>query len=343
MKKFFIVVFVTMLISLISGCHIRYDKINEKIKHISFEEYGYVFFTSNEIIDDQTSYHLTDIFENLLINNDISYDFLNFEYQVTDDALFALVNYLLDEEGYFYQAFVIYDFIDHNILSWELLPPTVSVNNSNYYLTVDDNQYVLVYSMQEHLLSVYTIEDGIVNKEDFMLSDDEGLVTDYFVKDNTFVRLNYEEVFDAFHYLNHEVVAYEISDFDILYRFHETINQNDETYDVYITDMLTIKNSNDDVYFESELFSLYETSYVGIEVNQIVEDMTNADYKTALNRFDVYVSSTHIYIAYQYNQGFLMNTSLLGETPCLIFRFDFETNSLKYIGLQESFIAVYQK
>ncbi|QLY39985.1 hypothetical protein HF295_03565 [Hujiaoplasma nucleasis] len=238
------------------------------------------------------------------------------------------------------QAIIMYDFIKQETIHFELLTPSSSINNSNYVIGIDEWQNMWLYSQQDHNLVLYTNTGSVITQTNIVRNKVDGRIS-YMVDQGMFIRYIVDDeniaFIDAYDYINLEEKIISINPNIISEDSQKTIFFNNNMYNVSINDMLSIKDKDNKVYFETTIMTLYESSNLGIQANKILIDL---DQENDPNQFGFSLVNNEIYLYYKYNLGFLFNKSLLGSSPYLIFRFDFETNSLKYIGLNDDIYYV---
>lgn len=326
------------------GCQYNmYSDFNEQLQDIEFEETGYLFFTPEEFYDGELRYGLTDIFTQELVDNDIDYDFVNYLFSLVEDTLFAVVNFARNQDGTFHQAIIVYDFIELKVLYFELLAPKISVNNGNYQWEVDTWNNFLLYSDQDNSLSIYSLDGNTVNKEVITFSEKEDDLI-YFFYQGKLIRYSYIQgtrvIIDAYDYINKEEYTNEINS-DIANETPEIfVNYDGIEYKISMYPEFILIDENNNEYYKEDILILYKTSSVGEKANDLLKEL---NLESEPSHYDFYCSETDIYLTFIYERGFLFNRNILGESPFLIFRFDPESQTLKYIGLYERFIAVYRK
>ena len=352
MKKVMMICLVLLGAIFLSSCEInRFSEFNKRAEEIEFEETGYIFFTAKKYIDQENEYQLENIFKEVLENNDVTYEYVRFTYGIIENVLFTKITYGSDEDDNIYQAIVMYDFLAGETIYFELLEPRKTLTySSNYQFHIDKWGNILLYSMYDATLSIYTIDDHIIYKEVFDLPMMDTNLW-YIVKEGLFIRYIIEEAklskIDTFDYINKE--NYEgdigIDDIDLINGYmppYVEINQEKHTYYVDSTTYktLTITDENNQVIVNEEILSLYEQSNAGKKINDIFNDLEFQNLPEPEYRY--IFTKDEIYITFEYNQGFLLNRSLLGQTKYFIFRVDIETKTLKYIGLKDDILTIYK-
>ena len=344
MKKIMILFIAIIGLVPLFGCQYNmYSDFNKQLEEIEFEETGYIFFTPEDIYDGDKRYSLTEIFSQELVDNDTDYDFVNYHFSLVENTLFAVVNFDRDNDGTFYQAIIVYDFIEQKTLYFEKLAPKISVNNGNYQWEVDTWNNFLLYSDQDNSLSIYSLEGNTVNKEVITLTEKEDGLS-YFFYQGILIRVKFMQgtiaIIDAYDYINKVEYNEEIST-EVINETHATfVSYDGMQYRVYFGENLILTDEENNEFYKEDILTLYETSTVGEMVYDILKEL---NLESDPSHYDLYCSETDIYFTFIYERGILFNRNILGESPYLIFRFDPESETLKYIGLEERFVAVYKK
>lgn len=342
MRKIIMILLIFTTMIPLMGCQInQYDGFNDQLREIEFEENGYIFFTDDTMIDGNQTYSLKNIFTEELVKNSLEFDFVNYEITVIEDVLFAVVSFRFDQENQLYQAIIVYDFIELKTLYFEQLPPNKKVNDRGYEWQVDEWYNFILYSEDDNFI-IYQLENNIINKEDFIRPEDNHLLR-YRIFEGKFIRYTSIEgtltVIDTYDYLNKEEYVGNIN-INILEEISpEIINYDGKKYQLSVDIEILLEEDNN-VLLKKDVIDLYKTSVVGNQVNELLKELNLESDPTY---YQLYISNNDIYLYFVYERGFLFNRNILGKTPYIIFRFDLETEKLIYIGLEESFVAIYNK
>ncbi len=345
LNKMFIMVIVFSILLFLSACDYNgLDPLNEQIETIEIEEDGYIFFTIDSYINGDDQYNFKELTAAMFEQEQIEYEFIVFSYTLSDHLVYALINYAWDEDEKLKQAIAIYDFIDDTFIYFEQLPLTSTMYDRQYIIGADMPGIMWLYDEFHQALVLYEyINDEIIVRkiqfeqfeESHTVMNDNGVFT-RFQTDPAQFTVN---VIDSYDYINDIWVETSLDFEELGILQPDFIQVGDHMYQVEITEKLTITDEHHDIYFESDLVTIYQTSKDGMMIENILTDLNMDDEPTYLNLF---VSQNNIYLIVQYERGLFMNKSLLGKSHDIIFRFDVETQTLKYIGYVDSLCDVYK-
>lgn len=346
LNKIFKMIMVFSILMFLSACNYNgFDSFNKKIETIEIEEDGYIFFTNDSYIDGNNQYNFTKLAESMFDQKQIEYEFIVFSYALNEHLVYALINYAWDEDENLKQAIAIYDVLHDAFIYFEQLAPTSTMYDRQYMLGTyvpnimwlydEFQQQLILYEYIDHDIILRTIQFAQFESSHVVM-DDNGVLTRFQV-DTAKLTV---DVIDSYDYMNDMWVEKSLSydELGILQPF--SIQVGDHTYQVEFTEKITITDQQLHVYFESDVFTIFQTSKVGVMIENMLIDLDMDDEPTNLRLF---VSQNEIYLVVQYERGFFMNKALLGKSHDIIFRFDVETLTLIYIGYVDSLYDVYKK
>lgn len=167
------------------------------------------------------------------------------------------------------QAIIMYDFIKQETIHFELLTPSSSINNSNYVIGIDEWQNMWLYSQQDHNLVLYTNTGNVITQTNIVRNKVDGRIS-YMVDQGMFIRYIVDDeniaFIDAYDYINLEEKIISINPNIISEDSQKTIFFNNNMYNVSINDMLSIKDKDNKVYFETTIMTLYESYKVSKQI-----------------------------------------------------------------------------
>ena len=212
------------------------------------------------------------------------------------------------------------------------------------YIHIDEWQNILCYNSQDNTLSHYLIEGATVRKETFNRPAKDAVLLSTFYQGKFIRYVNNGGLLttvDIFDYLNKtEFTNYINLDKVFNYPRSKLIQDGEMTYTVDFNEGFLILNEQEEVVFKEDKLTLFDSSAMGIKINEILKDLKQ---EATPRLFYFYIFDNNIYLLYKYQQGFLFNKNLFGETPYLIFRFDIAAQTLKYLGLEEDIKVIYRK
>lgn len=352
MRKSIFLMMTHMMILLLSGCELNmYDAFNQAVQNIEAEASGYVFFTDHYMIDGDSLVNLDDVFERLLREENIETEILYYDYHIVGDLIYAIIKYALDDDGIYQQVIVMYDFIKETLLYTELLPTYEPIRlNRVYDIFVDAHQNMLLSGTEDQALILYQREDDTIIKTviERPFIHEQTIIS---IKNHVYIRYQasidpetntYSIIFkDAYDYIHLEEVTEEPLDHGMYeHVIEESFIKNDITYTLYHDHESLWLHQEDTLYLETTYLMLYHESEVGRYLQEI---LLEEDLDPEPDLSYVIITNNEIFIIYQYQMGFLMNTSVLGESYQLVFRLDIETTSLVYIGASDHVNDVYKK
>lgn len=163
--------------------------------------------------------------------------------------------------------------------------------------------------------------DSADNNDVIMKDNNKNIINKYKYADGSYTKEEY--IIGEIDYERYERPPLQLIKNDIKYK----IEQNSEGLKI-VTDV-------EDLNYQTDLFSLFKESKVGKEIYDYSVELNK---ELSLDMYELFIYNNELFITYQFKAGFLMNKSLLGKTEELIFRFDFYSRSLKYIGKTKCYV-----
>lgn len=291
-----IITTIVLAISL-SACGDYYEKLNQMITEIEYEEEGYTIFTAYDKVDGESRISLENYLRNLFIENEISFEFITFDYVLINDLLHFNINYKIDKNDFKTKAIIAVEASELNVVLFE----TIFEGKNGVTIDVDINNNIIIYDKNSEKIKLYTYSNSNYQNEEFER--------------------------DEFDYSNYTLTSL------------DKIIRNERVYFVNsYNSKLRLEDKTGQIYYEIDYFELFIKSHVG---SKIYDYSVSINKELRLDYYDVFVYQNELFISYQFNAGLLFNKSLLGETKELIFRFNYDTKSLVYIGSDRYVRAIY--
>ncbi len=183
----------------------------------------------------------------------------------------------------------------------EILVTTYYVGEKGVHVDFEASSNIIIKDNNQEIVTIYWYEDNVYRKEEIPLNQ---FNSDEFI-------FNFEEdwIIDG--------ITYKIED--------------------NFADIKIVANDGD-IFYENNLLDMFEKSNVGSEIQKYLKKNNQEIKNIGSKEYDFHFHNNELYIVFRFKMGFLMNQSLFGQTDEIIFRFDFGSKELIYLGNATEYI-----
>lgn len=343
MKKLTSLLLVILNVFLLTSCVNRYKEVNKRLPDVAPEETNYIIFNSDYIIDETTKYKTTDIIKEIFNDNDVSFygEIYKSSYYFNNELYLFITFQERKKEDHSY-ALAVLDIPTLNTLHFERFS---NFEDGERMFYKDEFNNVLLYLKGIEELHLYKRDNNSINKKVFQLIRRNDYYKARFYKTIFYGYSYYEEIGQvveyAFDYVKEKEVDVNLVDLNYVRQTEKPYIKDGITYELeFGNTTFKIKTADDEIIYDVNIVDLFKESNAGRKINQIFKDLNKEE-----DPLLIYVErfNNELYFLYKYRTGLLMNNAFFGSTPLMFFRFDFETKSLKYIGLDIHPRYIYQK